>query len=64
MATASSHEQEVEVRVPNIGLSKQQLESLKTSFQNHLVSTMGEKSAAATRIIIVRIRIIIADQEI
>ena len=65
MATGTgSKEHEVEVRIPNIGLSKEQLQSLKTSFQNHLVSTMGEKSAALPRIVVVRIRIIVVEQEI
>ena len=55
--------QEVVLQVPDIGLSDTQLQSLKKSFKNELVATMGEKAAALV-IVIIRIRIVRAIAEI
>lgn len=49
--------QEVVVQVPDMGLTKDQMASMKKSFKNQFVASIGEKMAAI-RIIIVRIRII------
>jgi hypothetical protein len=51
-------QQEVVVQVPDIGLSDSQLQSLKEAFHNQLVTTMGGKSAAIERIVIVVVRVI------
>jgi hypothetical protein len=62
MATkrAKPSKQEVVVQIPDTwGLNKTQLATLQSKFQNQLVSTMGEKSAALIRIVIVRIRVVI-----
>jgi hypothetical protein len=55
---------EVVVQIPDIGLSKEQLSSLKESFKNQIVSTMGHKSGAAARIVVVVIRVVRASQEV
>jgi hypothetical protein len=49
--------QEVVVQVPDMGLSKAQLTTMKKHFKNQFVSSLGEKMAAIV-IIIVRIRIV------
>ncbi len=55
MAKASAREQVV-LELPDLGLSKAQLASLKKSFKAELVSSMPQKTAA-TRIVVVIIRI-------
>ncbi len=54
---ATKKRQEVVVQVPDMGLSKDQLASIKKSFKNQFVSSLGEKMAAII-IIIVRIRVV------
>ena len=61
---ASTHEQEVVLQVPDIGLDDKQLHALKDTFQNHLVTTLGGKSAAVPRIVVVRIRVVYASKEL
>ena len=61
---ASTHEQEVVLQVPDIGLDDKQLHALKDTFQNHLVTTLGGKSAAVPRIVVVRIRVVYASKEV
>ena len=58
------HEHEVVVQVPDIGLDDKQLHSLKETFQNHLVTTLGGKSAVSPRIVVVRIRIVFSSKEV
>jgi len=54
---AAKKRQEVVVSVPDMGLSKEQLASMKKKFKSQFVSSLGEKMAAIV-IIIVRIRIV------
>ena len=60
---AKSSREEVVLQIPDIGLSKTQIESLKKSFKSQLVSTMSERSTARPRIVIIRIRIVRAISE-
>ncbi len=57
MPKAASQRQEFVLQLPDMGLKKEQLTALKKSFKNQLVTTLGEEWLA-TRIIIIRIRII------
>jgi len=54
---AAKKRQEVVVYVPDMGLSKEQLTSMKKSFKSQFVSSLGEKMAAIV-IIIVRIKVV------
>lgn len=54
---AAKKRQEVVVQVPDMGLSKEQLASMKKAFKSQFVSSLGEKMAAII-IVIVRIRIV------
>jgi hypothetical protein len=58
---AKAQKREVVLSVPDLGLSKKQLDSLKNSFHNELVSSLGAKMAAVPRIVIIRIRIVRAE---
>ena len=61
---AAAERQEVVLQIPDMGLSPQQIASLKKTFKNELVSSMGEKVAARPRLIIVRIRIVFGMKEV
>jgi hypothetical protein len=61
MAPREKKRHEVVVQVPDIGLSKTQLASMKKAFRNQFVSSLGEKADAI--IVIVRIRIIVVRAE-
>jgi hypothetical protein len=50
-------EQEVVIQVPDLGLDDKQLQSLKETFHNHIVTSMGGKAALTQRIVIVVIRV-------
>jgi len=54
---AAKKRQEVVVHVPDMGLSKEQLTSMKKSFKSEFVSSLGEKLAAIV-IIIVKIKVV------
>jgi hypothetical protein len=54
---AQKQRHEIVVQIPDMGLSKDQITSLKKEFKNQFVSSLGEKRAAII-IVIVRIRII------
>ncbi|HVF59994.1 MAG TPA: hypothetical protein VNJ70_09325 [Thermoanaerobaculia bacterium] len=49
--------QEVVLQIPELGLNPTQIRSLKQAFKNELVSTLGEKSAVQT-VVIIRIRVV------
>jgi hypothetical protein len=51
------HQEEVVVQVPDLGLDDKQLQTLKETFHNHIVSSMGGKAAATQRIVVVVIRV-------
>ena len=56
--TSGKETREVVLQIPDIGLKKEQIASMKRNFHNEIVSSLGPKLAA--RIIIrIRIRIII-----
>ena len=57
---AAKERREVTLSIPDIGLSKTKIDSLKRKFQNELVSSLGAR-VAATRIIIIRVRIVRAE---
>jgi hypothetical protein len=54
----AENQQEIEIRIPDLGLSQDQLNTLKEQFQNQVVSAMGKRSPAETRIVIVVIRVV------
>jgi hypothetical protein len=54
---SESDEQEVVLQIPDMGLSDGEIERLKETFRNGLVTTLGAKTAA-TRIVVVRIRVV------
>jgi len=54
---AAKKRQEIVVHVPDMGLSKEQLTSMKKSFKSEFVSSLGEKLAAIV-IIIVKIKVV------
>jgi hypothetical protein len=60
---ATADRREVVLQIPDIGLSKTEIDSLKKSFKSQLVATMGAKKAARPIIIIVRVRIIVVVAE-
>jgi len=62
MAPKTKQRHEVVVQVPDLGLSKPQLASLKKAFKNQFVSSLGDK--ADVIIVIVRIRIIVVRAEV
>jgi hypothetical protein len=49
---------EVVVQIPDLGLNEKQIASLKETFQNEIVSSLGGQSAATQRIVVVVIRVI------
>ena len=49
---------EVVVQIPDLGLNEKQIQSLKETFQNEIVSSLGGKSAVTERIVVVVIRVI------
>jgi hypothetical protein len=49
---------EVVVQIPDLGLNEKQIQSLKETFQNEIVSSLGGKSAVTNRIVVVVIRVI------
>ena len=46
-----------------MGLSNEQIDSLKKSFKTQLVSTMGARVAARPRVIVIKVRVIAAASE-
>lgn len=54
---AASDPHEVVLQIPDIGLDDKQIGSLRKTFHNQFVTTLGEK-AAAVRVVQIRIRII------
>jgi hypothetical protein len=48
---------EVVVQIPDLGLNEKQIQSLKETFQNEIVSSLGGKSAVTERIVVVVIRV-------
>jgi hypothetical protein len=47
----------VDLAVPDVGLSKPQVDKLKNKFKADLIETMGGKDALARLLIIVRVRV-------
>ena len=60
---AKSSREEVVLQIPDLGLTPTQIAALKKSFKSELVSSMGGRTAARARIIIIRIRIVRALSE-
>jgi hypothetical protein len=63
MAKKSAGRKEVVLQIPDLGLSKAQIASVKKAFKNQLVSTMAEKSGARAAVVAVRVRIIVVMAE-
>jgi len=58
MPTKGKETREVVLQIPDVGLTKPQIASLKKNFKNELVSSLGAKALA--RIVIqIRIRIVV-----
>jgi hypothetical protein len=55
---ADPETKEVVLQIPDMGLTKDQMNTLKSTFQNHLVTTLGERAAALVSIRI-KIRIVL-----
>jgi len=58
MAETHAQQQEIEIRVPDLGLSEEQINNLKEHFHSQVVSTMGKRSPAETRIVVVVVRVV------
>jgi hypothetical protein len=59
MAAAKNTEHKVVMTIPDIGLSKAQINSLKKNFKNEIVTHLGGAEALARRRIIVVIVVVI-----
>lgn len=59
MAAAKSTEHKVVLTLPDIGLSKAQVNSLKKNFKNEVVTHLGGAEALARRRIIVVVVVVI-----
>jgi hypothetical protein len=59
MAAAKNTEHKVVMTIPDIGLSKAQINSLKRNFKNEIVTHLGGAEALARRRIIVVIVVVI-----
>ena len=53
MAKASANEREVELRIPDLKLTKPQMAAMKKKFENEIVTSLGTKAA----IVVIRVRI-------
>jgi len=51
--SAAKPERKFIVTMPNMGLSEQQMEGLKSKFHNTIVDSIGKDKAAASNIIII-----------
>jgi hypothetical protein len=58
----SMKEHEVKVRVPDMGLSPDQLEHLKQQFHNTIVGNMGGPKALAARSVVVVVVVVVVEQ--
>jgi hypothetical protein len=53
MAKAASNVREVELRIPDLKLTKPQMTAMKKKFENEIVTSLGSKAA----IVVIRVRI-------
>ena len=53
MAKAASNVREVELRIPDLKLTKPQMTAMKKKFENEIVTSLGTKAA----IVVIRVRI-------